>query len=417
MEREEFLKDVIGLKAIKDELFNIVTWFEKSDEYKKSNILTPRGIVLEGNPGNGKSLVLGSLAKCLNVPTYIFPNNTSDIVSEIDSIFKKASQDEKAIIIIDEIDLLLDCSSKSLIKRSLQEHLDGVEKGQGNVMVLAACNDTYWLDEALSREGRFSRVLRFYKPSKVDIRLIAKKIFNEFGIKENELIDDENLITTLEGHNFSEIKGMITDILLRNKNGNITYKDFFTSSEVIFQKRLPYDFKPSYRVCIHEAGHAILAFKFKGLVRPSHICMSKNSGYFDIKSRDCDETFKFSIANIQIAFGGTLAEKLIFKDQSLGNSDDLGKATNYAYKLISDYGYKSFWRTIFTLRSIYWTSDYKLKSNEKVINRLMRQCERKAYRYLKRNKNKLIKLAKVLKEKKFLTSAEIGEIINSNDGK
>ena len=133
MNRENFLSEVIGLEEIKDELFNVVKWFKESEKYEQKGLSVPKGVILYGHPGNGKTMILRNIASYLDIPTYIFPNNTKNIVETIDSLFKEASKNKKSIIIIDEIDLLFNADDESYVQRSLQEHVDGIEKKENDI--------------------------------------------------------------------------------------------------------------------------------------------------------------------------------------------------------------------------------------------------------------------------------------------
>lgn len=414
MEREKFLEEVIGLDEVKDELFNIVSWFKNSEIYEKRGIDIPRGVVLIGSPGNGKSLILKNLIKYLDLPTYFFPDDTRNIVRTLDEIFKKASLNEKSIIIIDEIDLLMESYDSALIKRSFQENMDGIEKNNGKLLVLAACNSDKWLTSALSREGRFSRILKINTPDNRGIKLILKKIFSDFDISDNYLTEDEALINLFESRNFSEIKGIVTDSLLRKKDKCLRFSDFLLSYDLVCGHILPSKFEPSFNICVHEAGHALIGNKFKDIIRPSHVIVSKHSGYFRTTPECENLTYKHKIVMIQISFGGTLAEKLIFNNALTGNTEDLGKAKAYASSLVSNNGYKSLWRTLIGNRSDgYRTSEFKLRKNEIIFEKLLKKLERKTYLYLRKNKTKLIRLANEIKNKLYLSANEIDKILNS----
>ncbi len=415
MNRENFLSEVIGLDEIKDELFNVVKWFKESEKYEQRGLSVPKGVILYGHPGNGKTMILRNIAHYLDIPTYIFPNNTKNIVETIDSLFKEASKNKKSIIIIDEIDLLFNADDESYVQRSLQEHLDGIEKNENDILILAACNHIRDIPQPIRRQGRFSRSIEVHCPKLVDINKILIKLFNDFNIENKDVIYDNSLAKLLSWKNFTEIKSIINDTLIRFSNKKeLTLDDFLTSYNIIFSGYYEHKINPPYEICIHEAGHALVANKYKEFIEHNYIIIKEDSGLYE--SSNPKMSYKNKLARIHIALAGTIAEKIIFNKNTYGgNEEDLDTARNYAYNLVNCCGYKSCWRTLTSLNSDgRKPTSFKVRKNEIIIEKILRKAEKETYRYIKKHKNKLIELANKLQEKNMLSSKDINQILNNN---
>ena len=148
LNKETFLSNVIGLDYAREELFNTINWFKNSEKYEAQGIEVPRGILLYGDPGNGKSLIIREINKNLNdIPCFYFDNSTTAPIGTLNQLFKEARKYSKCIITIDEIDLLVDKEPK--IIRLLQENLDGVKTESKNFLLLCACNYMRRLPDSL----------------------------------------------------------------------------------------------------------------------------------------------------------------------------------------------------------------------------------------------------------------------------
>ena len=155
-EGDEPLSNVIGLESQKKELLLMIDWFNRSQELKNQGIVIPKGLILHGGMGNGKSLLISEIIKCCNAPVYVYKGGTDNVTGDIQKIFDLARKEPRAIVVFDEFDLLLN-QDRRLI-RVFQENLDGLDTN-GNLFVLTATNNIEDVPAPLLRSGRLERVL------------------------------------------------------------------------------------------------------------------------------------------------------------------------------------------------------------------------------------------------------------------
>ena len=124
-EGEKPLEKVIGHESQKKELLSVIEWFKKSKELKAKGVSIPKGVVLFGEPGNGKSLLIKEIIRCIDAPVFILKGDETNIVAGITETFAKARETGHAVVVIDELDLLI--NKERRVIRALQENLDGVE--------------------------------------------------------------------------------------------------------------------------------------------------------------------------------------------------------------------------------------------------------------------------------------------------
>lgn len=274
---KEIFKEVVGHQNQMEYLINIINWFNENEKYKEVGLDIPRGVILYGDPGNGKSLIMRSLKNYLNdIPCYLFNHNSKNVVQELNNIFKKASNDKKAIIIIDEIDLLINDDPN--VTRCLQENLDGVDGISKNILVIAACNHLNNISKALLRSGRLSKIILIDDPTLDDIKIFFKRLANNFGFDEY-LIEDEELFDAFNGVSFVEMKSIINEAILRKGDFNPTINNLIDEisryEDGIIKKKI----KSPFSVAIHEAGHAIMSLKYPETFKLGNVKINGGSGY------------------------------------------------------------------------------------------------------------------------------------------
>ena len=168
------------------------------------------------------------------------------------------------------------------------------------------------------------------------------------------------------------------------------------------------------QVAIHEASHAVIAYNFPKYFKVNKLNMNGYSGCFVAKEVEEDFwSYKKALANIKITLAGNIAEKLIFKDGSLGAEEDLQKARRQAYNLININGYSSCWETLPVVSGQSRVeTQIKRRKNEIKIEKMLKKCEKATYKIVKKNIDKIKALADALFEKKRLKSSEILAIIS-----
>lgn len=411
-EGEEPFSRVIGHDNQKKELLNVVKWFKNSKELKKKGISIPKGCILNGAPGNGKSLLIKEIIRCADAPVFVFTGEDENICGGIIDIFRKARQTGHAIIVFDELDLLINKDRRVI--RALQENLDGVESDD-DILVLAATNDIDDIPGALLRNGRLEKIIYIPYPTNDEALALFKKHMNEFNVKTAEELDEDEISILLSHISCAGIKSIINDLVLRNGFEGITNDMVFDSICNITDRVKGGKLQKFYQVAVHEAGHAAVANLFEKYFYINRLNMDGAAGEFHVKEKEEDfKTYSKALAEIQISLAGNLAEKEIIGDGSIGCVSDLDRARTLAYNLVNVSGYRSCWRVLPPVYGHHRTeTQEKRRGNEKEVEKILKKCERKTKRLIKQNKEKIIALGTRLFEKKFLKQSEILSILNN----
>lgn len=404
------LENVIGHEEQKKELLNMINWFKNIDDLKSKGITIPKGVLLFGAPGNGKSFIIKELIKCIDCNTYVFKGSNCNLIDSINTLFNKASQEDKAVIIIDELDLLIDRDRR--VTRALQENLDGVEK-RDNILVLCATNDIHDIPDPLLRCGRLDKIISIPYLEKDESVKLLKKYFNDFNIKLVDDYLDEDLGMQLHYVSCSNIKAIVNDLVLRNGFTNLTAEMLDESINNITERVKSRKEEGNLQIAIHEAGHAVVANHFPKYFKLNKLNMNGYSGVFEVV--EVEEGFwnyKKALAHIMISMAGNIAERLICQNCSLGSEDDLQKARLAAYNLINMSGFSSCWETLPRVSNHTRTeTEIKKRKNEKKIEKILKKCEKETYIMVKKNIGTIKALAEALFEKKKLKSSEIVSIV------
>ena len=411
MENREMFKEVIGHQEQIECLINVINWFKESEKYNDLELDIPRGIILYGEPGNGKSLIMRLLKNYLNdIPCYVFNHDSKNVIQELNNIFKKASSDKKAVVIIDEIDLLIDNDFD--ITRCLQENLDGVEEICKNILVVTACNHIHSVPKPLLRSGRLSKKILIDNPNLDEIEEFFIKLANKFGFDEN-LIDDE-LLNAFEGFSFVEIKNIINETILRKGSSDITSDDLIDEISInedgIIRKRT----KSPFNVAIHEAGHAIMSLKYPESFKLGNIKINGGSGYCICKLENDNSKHSDILKRAEVYLAGRAAEKLFYKEGNIGCQGDVENARHLVYSIVNTTGYLGMKYILpeghNDNNSV---SNFKLYKNERKEAKLLNKLDKKVYKYLKTQKNLIFNLAQEIFKKGFMSSKEIKTFIEN----
>lgn len=404
------LGNVIGYQEQKKEILNVIDWFSHSKELKSKGVTIPKGIILYGEPGNGKSLLIREIIKCCNCPVFIYRENRMDTSVAIYETFTKARKTGHAIVVFDELDLLIDNDCR--VKRVLQDNLDGI-KTNDDILVLAATNDIDRIPYPLLRSGRLEKRINISYPTEEDSIKLLKKYFDDFNIKFPEDYDFEEAGLCLSGISCADIKAVVNDIVLRNGFENITSEMIDNSINYATEFVKNKSEKENLDVAVHEAGHAVVARSYPEYFRISKLNISGASGIFQAK--EIEKGFwpygKIT-ANIKICMAGVIAQKEICGKGSRGCEIDLQNARKNAYNMFNMCGYSSCWETLPTIgRNERIDTFMKRRKMEKKIERFLKKCEKETTKYVRAHKTEIIKLGNLLLEKKSLKSNEILSVI------
>ena len=409
-EGEEPLGNVIGHENQKKELLLVIDWFKRSKELKEKGVSIPKGVILFGRPGNGKSLLIKEIIRCVEAPVFIFQGEQSNVVEGIIETFKKAREAGHAIIVFDELDLLI--NKERRVVRALQESLDGVESSD-DILVLAATNSIRDIPDPLLRNGRLEKLIKIPYPTGEEALALLKRHFKEFNLEFPSDFDADEVALSLNGISCAGVKAVVNDIVLRNGFSNITSEMIDDSINNITDRVKDAPEEDNLEVAIHEAGHAVMAKAFSKYFIINKLNISGASGSFHAK--EVEEGFwpyDKVIADIKISMAGNLAQKIICNGGSRGAEFDLQNARVAAYNMFTQNGYSSCWETLPEIREgSRIETPWKRRKMERKIEALLRRCERETARYIKDNKSLITKLGQLLFEKKHLKSTEILSVI------
>ncbi|NLL81688.1 MAG: ATP-dependent zinc metalloprotease FtsH [Tissierellia bacterium] len=358
-------KDVAGNKEAKASLGEIIDYIKNPEIYKEFGVRLPRGVLLYGSPGTGKTLLAKAVAGEANVPFY--PVSGSDFVqvyaglgaSRIRDLFKKAKEAGKSVIFIDEIDCIGKKRRNNGISGSeegdrtlnaLLAEMSGFKENEG-IVVVAATNRIDVLDEALLRPGRFDRQVEVELPD-INARYEILKLHSKNKPLSNE-VDLKKLAAETIYFSGAKLENLLNEAAMfairvkakriTNEHINKAYYKVLVGDEKLDRSYITN--KDKEITAYHEAGHALIAKlidKTNRVTKVSIIPSTSGVGGFslNIPEEKMYKTKKDLYSNIMIALGGRAAEEIVFGKDNIttGASSDLEKATDIALSLVGNLG-------------------------------------------------------------------------------
>jgi len=440
-------KDVAGAKEAKEELQEIVEFLKFPKKFHDLGAKIPRGVLLLGAPGTGKTLLARSVAGEAQVP--FFHMSGSEFVemfvgvgaSRVRSLFEKAKKNAPCILFIDEIDAVGRRRGAGLggshdereqtLNQILVE-MDGFEPTQ-NIIVIAATNRPDVLDPALLRPGRFDRRVMIDLPDLKDREAILLVHSQKKPLAKNT--DLKIIAARTAGFSGADLANILNEAAIlaaRNNQKEIRNEDLFEAIEKVMigperKSRVITD-KEKKITAYHEAGHALVAH-FLPDADPVHkvsiIARGSAGGYtLKVPSEDRHMHAKSEfISEIAVLLAGHLVEKTIYGEVTTGATSDLRRATALARSLVTDYGmsdhlgprtYGEKEEMIFLGREIHEQRDYSEKIAERIdeeISSFIAQGEAKAAEIISREKAQLEKIVAVLLEKETIEKDEFEALV------
>ena len=439
--------DVAGEDEAKELLTEIVDYLHNPDKYKEIGASMPKGILLVGPPGTGKTMLAKAIAGEANVP--FFSMSGSEFVemfvgmgaSKVRDLFKQAKEKAPCIVFIDEIDAIGQKRNSGAMGgndereqtlNQLLTEMDGFE-GNNGVIILAATNRPESLDAALTRPGRFDRRVPVELPDlkgrEEILKVHAKKI------KVSEDVDYSKIARMASGASGAELANIVNEAALRAVRDNrkfATQTDLEESIEVVIagyqKKNAILTDHEKLVVSYHEIGHALVAAKQTNSAPVQKITIVPRTsgalGYtMQVEEGNHYLMTKEELENkIATYTGGRAAEEIVFQSISTGASNDIEQATKIARSMLTRYGMSEDFDMVAleTVSNQYLGGDTSLacsaqmqaKIDDQVIELVKKQHE-KAKHILIENREKLDELAKFLYEKETITGDEFMSILNS----
>ncbi len=440
--------DVAGVDEEKEELEEIVEFLKNPRKFTEMGARIPKGVLLVGHPGTGKTLLAKAVAGEAGVPFFFISG--SDFVemfvgvgaSRVRDLFEEAKKKAPCIVFIDEIDAVGRQRGAGLggghdereqTLNQLLVEMDGFSANEG-VIVLAATNRPDILDKALLRPGRFDRQIVVSNP---DVK--AREQILEVHSRKKKLGDDVDLKTIAKntsGFSGADLENILNEAALLAARRNLSVIGMAEVEDAMVKVTMGPEKRTRVRsekeqklVAFHEAGHAVVS-RFLPTQDPVHqisIVPRGMAGGYTMYRPTEDKSFMSRtemVENIISLLGGRVAEKLVLDDISTGASNDIERATQIARSMVTKYGMSERLGTI-TLGSnqeeVFLGRDFATQKEyseetasiiDEEVKSIIDFAYRKASEILQANMDKLTKVANVLLEKEKIDGEEFDQIFN-----
>ncbi|MCX8092543.1 MAG: ATP-dependent zinc metalloprotease FtsH [Candidatus Goldbacteria bacterium] len=448
-------KDVAGIDEAKEELAEIIEFLKDPKKFQKIGGKIPKGVLLLGPPGSGKTLLARAVAGEAGVP--FFSISGSDFVemfvgvgaARVRDLFEQGKKNAPCIVFIDEIDAVGRYRGAGLggghdereqTLNALLVEMDGFEANTG-VIIIAATNRPDILDPALLRPGRFDRQIVVDRPDlngrEGILKVHTRKILLDPGV------DLKIIARRTSGFSGADLANLANEAALlaarRNKKA-VTMEEFEEAIDRVIagpqRKSRVISDDEKKRIAYHESGHALVARHLPNTY-PVHKISIIPRGYgalgytLQLPTEDRFLATKTEIINnITVLLGGRAAEEIVFnKEISTGASNDIEKATNMAHKMVCEYGmseklgsltYGKSSREIFLGKDLMREKNYSEKTAQlidKEVNKIINNSYKKAKMILIKDRKLLDKIAHTLLEKEIIEGEDFENLFRQYNGK
>jgi cell division protease FtsH len=434
--------DVAGIDEAKNELEEIVDFLKNPQKYSRLGGTAPKGVLLIGAPGTGKTLLAKAVAGEAGVP--FFSMSASEFVemivgvgaSRVRDLFKQARENAPSIIFIDELDAI-GRSRGSISMGGTSEHeqtlnqilteMDGFS-GREGVIVLAATNQPNVLDKALLRPGRFDRRVVVNLPDKNGREAILKVHTRKVPLAPD--VNLQEIASATPGLSGADIQNLVNEAALlaaKKEKDNISQKDFMDSLEKIIlgpERSLIMSKEDRERIAYHESGHAILGLVVPGADPVNRVTIVPRGQALGVTyQRPVSDRYNYTESYLRARIigmlGGRTAEEIVYGNKTTGAENDIEQATNHARMMVTRWGMSEALGMVQLVESNnpYLNgmggsgrrefSEETAKLIDHEVYKIINECHQEANRLLNEYRMELNSLAAALMDKETLDEKEI----------
>jgi cell division protease FtsH len=438
--------DVAGIEEAENELVEIVDFLMDPEKYTRLGGAAPKGVLLVGAPGTGKTLLARAVAGEAGVP--FFSLSASEFVelfvgvgaSRVRDLFKQARENAPAIIFIDEIDSIGRSRGQAVVGGSSEQEqtlnqilteMDGFSSKEG-VIVLAATNQPDVLDKALLRPGRFDRRVVVNLPDKAGREAILKVHTRSVPLADN--VDLGELAASTPGLSGADLRNLVNEAALlaaRREQEEVRQKDFLDALEkIVLGPERPLLISPQERerIAYHEGGHAILGLVVPGADPVNRVTIVPRGQALGVTyQRPEDDRYNYPEAYLRARIvgmlGGRSAEEVVYGTKTTGAENDIEQATDLARRMVTRWGMSEELGTIqlaprenpylgrpdgYGAENRFSEETARIVDSE--VHRIIGECHGEARRLLTEHRKELEALARALLERETLDEEEILEV-------
>jgi cell division protease FtsH len=438
--------DVAGIDEAENELVEIVDFLKDPEKYTRLGGAAPKGVLLVGAPGTGKTLLARAVAGEAGVP--FFSLSASEFVelfvgvgaSRVRDLFKQARENAPAIIFIDELDSIGRARGQAAIGGSSEQEqtlnqilteMDGFSSKEG-VIVLAATNQPDVLDKALLRPGRFDRRVVVNLPDKVGREAILKVHTRSVPLAKS--VDLGVLASSTPGLSGADLRNLVNEAALlaaRREQEEVRQRDFLDALEKIVlgpERPLLMSQQERERIAYHEGGHAILGLVVPGADPVNRVTIVPRGQALGVTyQRPEDDRYNYPEAYLRAriigALGGRSAEEIVYGTKTTGAESDIEQATGLARRMVTRWGMSEKLGTVQLAprENVYLGgpggyggerpfSEETARAIDEEVSRIIDESHEEARRLLTEHRKELDALAGALLERETLDEEEILEV-------
>ena len=447
------LNDVAGLQEEKEDLEEIIDFLKDPGKFTRLGARIPKGVLLEGAPGTGKTLLAKAVAGEAGVP--FFSISGSDFVemfvgvgaSRVRDMFDEAKKNSPCIVFIDEIDAVARRRGTGLggshdereqTLNQLLVEMDGFGVNEG-IIVMAATNRVDVLDPAILRPGRFDRKISVGRPDIKGREDILKVHSKDKPLSED--VDLKEIARTTAGFSGADLENLMNEAAIGAARADRNYitqsdiKEAFIKVGIGKEKKSHVITDEEKRItAFHESGHAILFHELPKVGRVytiSIIPTGMGAGGYTMQLPEKDEMYMTKgrmLQEIMVSLGGRIAEELVLDDITTGASADIRQATNIARHMVMRYGMSEKIGTInyeqetddvflgYDLGHENKHSEYISGEIDKEVKRIVAECYDEAKKIVKAHEDVLFRSAELLMEKEKITGEEFDALFHTPAG-